>query len=80
MKTIQIDFQLHRPGGFSGEGDQYLPEVVKSLKRRLGKAQGLLKYDTLHLPDCLIEKLASDEVLGFCFDSLPALEIPAKFA
>ncbi len=59
MKTSQIDFQLHRPGGFSGEGDQYLPEVVKSLKRRLGKAQGLLKYDTLHLPDRLMEELAS---------------------
>jgi len=54
-----MNFQLHRPTGFSGEGDQYLPEVANSLKRRLKKAQGLLKYDTLHLPDLLNEELAS---------------------
>lgn len=53
-----MDFQLHRPKGFSEKGDPYLPEVIKSLKHRLKKAQNLFTYDTLHLPNRQIKKLA----------------------
>ena len=53
-----MDLQLHRPRGFSGEADQYLPKVINSLKRRLKKAQDSLTYDSLHLPNKQLEEFA----------------------
>jgi hypothetical protein len=45
-----MEFQLHRPQGYTGAGDQYLPRIVRDLKRFLTGAQDKLAYDTLHLP------------------------------
>jgi hypothetical protein len=45
-----MEFQLHRPQGYTGAGDRYLPEIARDLKRFLRDAQDKLAYDTLHLP------------------------------
>lgn len=45
-----MQFQLHRPQGYTGAGDRHLPRIVRDLKRFLTGAQDKLAYNTLHLP------------------------------
>jgi hypothetical protein len=45
-----MEFQLHRPQGYIGAGDRYLPKIVRDLQRFLTGAQDKLAYATLRLP------------------------------
>lgn len=42
--------QGHRPRGYIGAGDRYLPRIERELRRFLIKTQNELRYDTLRLP------------------------------
>lgn len=53
-----MDFQSHRPVGFLGQGDQYLPEAIRNLKRALKNAQRSLRYDTLRMSSAKLEEVA----------------------
>jgi len=44
-----MDSQKHRPRGYKGKGDRYLPRIERELKRLLIKTQRELRYDTLGL-------------------------------
>lgn len=64
LKTERIgnsamDFQLDRPGGYHGEADQYLPDVIRDLKRVLIKTQDSFSYKTLYLSKRNLGELAS---------------------
>lgn len=54
-----MSFELHRPPGYAGKRERYLPSLTKALARRLARAQGSLVYDTLRLPEVKLEELAS---------------------
>ncbi|MEW5816213.1 MAG: hypothetical protein AB1798_12560 [Spirochaetota bacterium] len=58
MAGLVTSFQVHRPKGYKGEGDRYLPETVKDLKHVLKKAQSSYVYNTLYLSDSQIRELA----------------------
>ncbi len=44
-----MNSQGHRPRGYTGAGDRYLPRIERELKRFLLKTQNELRYDTLRL-------------------------------
>lgn len=46
-----MNSQKHRPRGYRGKGDRYLPKIERELKRFLIKTQHELRYDTLGLPN-----------------------------
>ena len=50
--------QQHRPRGYVGVGDNYLPKIERELKRFLIKTQNELRYDTLRLPNQVWAELA----------------------
>ncbi len=52
-------YPAHRPHGYHGQGDSYLPQVVRKLRRRLSEVQRGLAHDTLRLPPKALGELAS---------------------
>lgn len=45
-----MDSKSHRPLGYTGRGDRYLPEFTKSLKHMLMRTQRALAHNILCLP------------------------------
>lgn len=54
-----MGFKQHRPQGYTGKGDKYLPDVISSLKHKLTKARGSLISPFLSLPGSMIGELAN---------------------
>ncbi len=54
-----MNSQSHRPPGYAGKREHYLPLVVKDLERVIVKAQGSLAHNTLCLSNSKLEDLAS---------------------
>lgn len=52
------DYSAHRPKGFEGKGDSYLPGIVRKLKKTLAETQRSFAYDTLRLPPKALSDLA----------------------
>ena len=57
----------HRPSGFFGACDKFLPKLYLELKRHLQKAQTTLESNTFHLNDCDLNNLAT-AVIEFAED------------
>jgi hypothetical protein len=53
-----MDHGEHRPIGFQGQGDSYLPQIARQLQKTLSKAQRGFAYDTLRLPAEALGELA----------------------
>jgi hypothetical protein len=53
-----MSFQIHRPQGYSGKEDLFLPKTIRDLKRILVKAKSSLTDPTLRLPNGKLEELA----------------------
>ena len=56
--AISDTFQAHRPPGYTGRGDAYLPDIIKELRRFLAETQKDFAYDTLRLPAQELPELA----------------------
>jgi len=54
-----VSLQSHRPPGYSGKRERYLPSLARDLERRLRRSQGSLTYDSLRLPEGKLGELAS---------------------
>ncbi len=54
-----MDFNFHRPEGFTGKGDRYLYNISRELKRYLLRTYQDLNYTTLVLPMKETEFLSS---------------------
>lgn len=67
-----MNFLVHRPPGFEGQGDKHLPRLVTALTRRMLKAQQGFAYDSLKLPPETVERLAA-AVAQFLNKRLPDL-------
>ena len=46
MSKLKKIFQKHRPEGFSGKGDNYLPSLYKELKKHIRKTYNKLNYNS----------------------------------
>lgn len=53
-----MDYSAHRPQGHEGQGDSYLPKIVRRLWRVLAETQDDLAHDTLRLPSEALGDLA----------------------
>ena len=54
-----MNSQSHRPPGYDGKREHYLPRVAKDLEHVITRAQGSLAYNTLCLSNSKLEELAS---------------------
>jgi len=54
-----MNFESHRPQGYIGKGDRYLPQLAEDLKQVLIRTQESLAYNTLYLPSRKLEELAT---------------------
>lgn len=52
------DYSSHRPQGYEGQGDLYLPKIAKKLRRVLAETQNAFVHDTLRLPSRALGDLA----------------------
>ena len=52
------DFSAHRPPGYTGRGDRFLPQIMRELTSMLVSQQDDLVYETLCLPDSEWSRLA----------------------
>ena len=55
-----MDFQEDRPGGHYGDTDQYLPDVIRDLKRILIKTQESYSYKLPYLSKRDLGELVSN--------------------
>ena len=56
---MKLNSQSHRPPGYAGKREHYLPLVAKDLERVIAKAQRSLAHNTLCLSNSKLEDLAS---------------------
>ncbi|MCD4664147.1 MAG: DUF3843 family protein [Bacteroidales bacterium] len=54
-----MSFQEHRPPGFIGKGDQYLPNIIQKLQNLLLNMQESFHYSTLYLTNNRSEQIAT---------------------
>jgi len=53
-----MTYSSNRPQGYEGQGDSYLPRIVKKLWRKLSEMLGDSAHDTLRLPSGALSDLA----------------------
>jgi hypothetical protein len=53
-----MDYSAHRPKGHHGQGDPYLPRMVRKLRRTLAGTQRNFAHDTLRLPPPTLGEIA----------------------
>ena len=53
-----MDYSVHRPKGYQGQGDSHLPRIVRQLRRTLSETQRDFAYDTIRLDTAGIGELA----------------------
>ena len=51
-----MNFQIHRPHGYTGIGDKSLPKIIRDLEHKLTKAQDFFAYETLYLTNNKLEE------------------------
>jgi len=56
---LKLNYPAHRPPGYSGKREHYLPLVVEDLDRVIVKAQGSLAHNTLCLSDSKVVDLSN---------------------
>jgi len=44
-----MDYLTHRPQGYEGQGDSYLPKLFRKLRRTLAETHDDFAYDTLRV-------------------------------
>ena len=52
-----MDYSVHRPKGYQGQGDSHLPRIVQRLRRTLSETQRDFAYDTIRLDTAGIGEL-----------------------
>lgn len=57
-----MTYSSHRPKGFEGQGDSYLPNIVRKLKKTLAETQRDFGHDTLRLTSGALGDLAGNLV------------------
>ena len=63
-----MDYSVHRPKGYQGQGDSHLPRIVRQLRRTLSETQRDFAYDTIRLDTAGI-----GELVGILVDLAEAL-------
>ncbi len=67
------DYSSHRHQGYEGQGDSYLPKIVRKLRKTLSQTQDDFAHDTLRLPSGALGELAGllvDFAEDKCYPSL----------